>query len=181
MTKRKYSYEFTKYRQYKCCECGRTIHEPVPHICNGQYRKHNLEFHNKIMEREERIKELAKKMYNALNECNDLTSADIALAITCFVGAIDNLANKKYNIHSGLFTRYVYDMIGSVNKFSSYKLAWRPSTEHPQMDEEVIALVGEYNQIYFAHIVDKRFCVDYNGWNIPDVRWWIPCPKIEED
>ena len=119
MTKRKYSYEFTKYRQYKCCECGRTIHEPVPHICNGQYRKHNLEFHNKIMEREERIKELAKKMYNALNECNDLTSADIALAITCFVGAIDNLANKKYNIHSGLFTRYVYDMIGSVNKFSS--------------------------------------------------------------
>ena len=58
---------------------------------------------------------------------------------------------------------------------------WRPSTEHPQMDEEVIALVGEYNQIYFAHIVDKRFCVDYDGWNIPDVRWWIPCPKIEED
>ena len=58
---------------------------------------------------------------------------------------------------------------------------WRPSTEHPQMDEEVIALVGEYNQIYFAHIVDKRFCVDYDGWNIPDVRWWIPCPKIEGD
>ncbi len=58
---------------------------------------------------------------------------------------------------------------------------WRPSTEHPQMDEEVIALVGEYNQIYFAHIVDKRFCVDYDGWNIPDVRWWIPCPKIEEE
>ena len=58
---------------------------------------------------------------------------------------------------------------------------WRPSTEHPQMDEEVIALVGEYNQIYFAHIVDKRFCVDYDGWNIPNVKCWIPCPKIEED
>lgn len=58
---------------------------------------------------------------------------------------------------------------------------WRPSTEHPQMDEEVIALVGEYNQIYFAHIVDKRFCVDYDGWNIPNVKCWIPCPKIEEE
>ena len=64
---------------------------------------------------------------------------------------------------------------------SSVNNAWRPSTEHPLVDEEVIALVGEYNAIYFAHIVDKRFCVDYDGWNIPDVRWWIPCPKIEED
>ena len=44
MTKRKYCYEFTEHRQYKGCECGRTIHEPVPHHCNGQYRKHNLDF-----------------------------------------------------------------------------------------------------------------------------------------
>lgn len=44
MTKRKYSYEFTKYLQYKCCECGRTMQEPTPHICNGQYRKYNLEW-----------------------------------------------------------------------------------------------------------------------------------------
>ena len=66
-------------------------------------------------------------------------------------------------------------------KWSEEHPYWRPSTEHPQMDEEVIALVGEYNKIYFAHIVDKRLCVDYDGWNIPDVRWWIPCPKIEED
>lgn len=44
MTKKKYCYEFTEYRQYKCCLCGRTMHEPTPHICNGQYRKHNLIF-----------------------------------------------------------------------------------------------------------------------------------------
>ena len=76
-----------------------------------------------------------------------------------------------------------YDDIAFLDgvKWADEHPYWRPSTEHPQMDEEVIALVGEYNQIYFAHIVDKRFCVDYDGWNIPDVRWWIPCPKIDEE
>ena len=44
MSKIKYCYEFTEYRQYKCCECGRTMHEPTPHLCNGQYRKHKLNF-----------------------------------------------------------------------------------------------------------------------------------------
>ena len=77
--------------------------------------------------------------------------------------------------------REITRTVGNVLKWADEHAYWRPSTEHPQMDEEVIALVGEYNQIYFAHIVDKRFCVDYDGWNIPDVRWWIPCPKIEED
>ena len=65
---------------------------------------------------------------------------------------------------------------------SSVNNAWRPSTEHPLLvDEEVIALVGENKMISFAHIVDKNRCVDYDGWNIPDVKCWIPCPKIEED
>ena len=44
MTKKKYCYEFTEYRQYKCSECGRTMHKPTPHFCNGQYRKHKLNF-----------------------------------------------------------------------------------------------------------------------------------------
>ena len=50
MTKRKYHYEFSEYRQYKCCECGRTMHEPTPHYCNGQYRKYKLNFINKDFE-----------------------------------------------------------------------------------------------------------------------------------
>lgn len=70
---------------------------------------------------------------------------------------------------------------GDVYKVSSEKSAWRPSTEHPAIDEEVIALVGENKMISFAHIVDKNKAIDYDGWNIPDVRCWIPCPKIEED
>lgn len=70
---------------------------------------------------------------------------------------------------------------GEEYKVSSDKPAWRLSTEHPQVDEEVIVLIGEYNQIGFAHIVDKDICVDFDGWNIPDVKCWIPCPKIEKD
>lgn len=69
MTKRKYSYEFSEYRQYKCCRCGRTMHEPTPHICNGQYCKHNLEFWKKIMESEIIIqKENILKAYNQASE-----------------------------------------------------------------------------------------------------------------
>ena len=69
MTKRKYSYEFSEYRQYKCCRCGRTMHEPTPHICNGQYSKYNLEFWKKVMENEISIKkEDILKEYNQASE-----------------------------------------------------------------------------------------------------------------
>ena len=44
MTKKKYCYELSEYRQYKCCECGRTMHEPASRYCNGQYRKYKLNF-----------------------------------------------------------------------------------------------------------------------------------------
>lgn len=70
---------------------------------------------------------------------------------------------------------------GEEYKVSSDKPEWIPSTEHPQVDDEVIALVGENKMISFAHIVDRNKAIDYDGWNIPDVRCWIPCPKIEED
>ena len=44
MTKRKYCYDFSEHRQYKCCECGWTMNKPIPHYCNGQYRKRKLNF-----------------------------------------------------------------------------------------------------------------------------------------
>ena len=133
------------------------------------------------MEREERIKELAMRITNALLECDDYTCEDMARAIAYLVGVVDRLSEKANNTKSGTFAKYVHDMIGDVYKVSSDKPAWRPSTEHPAIDEEVIALVGENKMISFAHIVDKDRCFDYDGWNIPDVRWWIPCPKMEED
>lgn len=136
---------------------------------------------DKYMEREERIKELARRITNALLACDDFTYEDMACSIAYLVGVLDRLSEKANNTKSGTFAEYVFDMIGSVYKVSSDKTTWIPSTEHPQVDEEVIVLIGEYNQIGFAHIVDKDKAIDYDGWNIPEVKCWIPCPKIDED
>ena len=133
------------------------------------------------MEREERTKELARRITNVLLECDDFTYEDMACSIAYLVGVLDRLSEKANKTKSGTFAEYVFDMIGSVYKVSSDKQEWRPSTEHPLIDEEVIVLIGEYNKISFAHIVDKNKAIDYDGWNIPDVKCWIPCPKIEED
>ena len=55
----------------------------------------------------------------------------------------------------------------------------------PKQDEEVIVLVDELNtapcyKIAFGHIVDKTICKDYNGWNIPNVVYWIPMPSLPQ-
>ena len=128
----------------------------------------------------ERINELAWKITNTLIDCDDFTYEDMACSIAYLVGVIDRLSEKANNTKSCTFAKYVFDMIGSVYKVSSDKPAWRQSTEHPLVDEEVIALVGDYNKISFAHIVDKDKAIDYDGWNIPNVKCWIPCHKIEE-
>ena len=132
------------------------------------------------MKREERTKELARRITNALLQCDDFTYEDMACSIAYLVGVLDRLSEKANNTKSGTFAKYVFDMIGYVYKVSDNH-AWRPSTEHPAIDEEVIALVGEYNKISFAHIVDKDKAIDYDGWNIPEVKCWIPCPQKEED
>ena len=56
----------------------------------------------------------------------------------------------------------------------------------PKQDEEVIALCDDLNidplyKISFAHIVDKTMCQDYNGWNIPNVVYWFPMPKVPKE
>lgn len=61
---------------------------------------------------------------------------------------------------------------------------WRSVDERlPKMDEEVIVLSDELGtaliyKISFGHIVDVNRCIDYNGWNVPGVKYWIPCPEI---
>ena len=56
----------------------------------------------------------------------------------------------------------------------------------PKQDEEVIVLCNELNtapcyKIAFGHIVDKTICKDYNGWNIPNVVYWFPMPKLPKE
>ena len=126
------------------------------------------------MKREERIKELARRITNALLACDDFTHGDMACSIAYLVGVVDRLSEKANKTKSGAFSKMVYDMIGEVCNASSDKQEWRPSTEHPAIDEEVIALVGENKMISFAHIVDKDKAIDYDGWNIPEVKCWIP-------
>ena len=69
-------------------------------------------------------------------------------------------------------------------------LGWHSVDEClPKIDEEVIVLVDNIhgkvvegaNYICFGHIVDKNIAVDYNGWNIPGVKFWMPCPKIPNE
>lgn len=133
------------------------------------------------MKIEERIKEIAIRISNSLFEIGDISYGDMACAITYLASVMDRIIEEEDNTKSGAFSKMVCDMIGEVCNASSAKTAWIPSTEHPQVDEEVIALVGENKMISFAHIVDKKRCFDYDGWNIPEVKCWIPFPKIEED
>ena len=56
----------------------------------------------------------------------------------------------------------------------------------PPVDEEVIVLADRLNLgalfvISFGHIVDRVHCSDYNGWNIPGVKYWMPMPKIPKE
>lgn len=69
-------------------------------------------------------------------------------------------------------------------------LGWHPSTEHPPVDEEVIVLTdiitkgglnAGFGKIAFGHIVDKDIAIDYDGWNIPGVRYWMPMPEIPKE
>ena len=68
-------------------------------------------------------------------------------------------------------------------------LGWHSVDESlPPVDEEVIVLLAEWNNvrveplyhIAFGHIVDKDYCIDYDGWNIPGVKYWMPMPKLNE-
>ena len=62
-----------------------------------------------------------------------------------------------------------------------YKSDWVSVEEGlPPVDKEVIVLTTGM-AIYFGHIVDKRIAKDYNGWNIPNVEYWLPFvdPKDE--
>ena len=43
----------------------------------------------------------------------------------------------------------------------------------PPVDKEAIVLTKD-GEICFGHIVDKKIAKSYNGWNIPDVEYWLP-------
>ncbi len=49
----------------------------------------------------------------------------------------------------------------------------------PPVNKEVIVM-DAVGRIAFGHQVDKRYCKDYDGWNLPGVLFWMPCGFTEE-
>lgn len=43
----------------------------------------------------------------------------------------------------------------------------------PPVDKDAVVLTTG-GEICFGHIVDKKIAKDYNGWNIPNVEYWLP-------
>ena len=100
----------------------------------------------------------------------------------------DEFAQREYMCDS-----YERDAL-SKGYYWGYKdaekdLSWHPSTEHPPVDEEVIVLTdiitkgglnAGFGKIAFGHIVDKDIAIDYDGWNIDGVRYWMPMPEPPE-
>lgn len=66
-------------------------------------------------------------------------------------------------------------------------LGWHSVDESlPPMDEEVIVLTDEFGnapvyEIAVGHTVDKNKVTDFDGWNIPGVKFWMPMPEIPKE
>ena len=66
-------------------------------------------------------------------------------------------------------------------------LGWHSVDESlPPVDEEVIVLTDEFGnapvyKIAVGHTVDKNKVTDFDGWNIPGVRFWMPMPEIPKE
>lgn len=52
--------------------------------------------------------------------------------------------------------------------------------ELPPQGEEVMVFTSD-EALYFGHIVDKKIAKDYNGWNIPNVEYWLPFINPKKD
>lgn len=65
---------------------------------------------------------------------------------------------------------------------------WISVEDHlPEQNKKVIVICEKldtppFYKISLGHIVDKTICKDnYNGWDIPNVVYWTPMPKLPEE
>ena len=105
----------------------------------------------------------------------------------CFIEPWVDEVNKDCDFDS---THYQYRIKPTYRPFKNAYEGWqeiqKPNTpwksvndELPPVDEEVIAL-DETGRITFAHIVDKAIAIDYEGWNIPCIAFWMPYTPSRE-
>lgn len=70
--------------------------------------------------------------------------------------------------------KYIYIAHEIEPKPNEYYHKWISVKDSlPPVDEEVMVFTSE-ETLYFGHIVDKKIAKDYNGWNIPNVEYWLP-------
>lgn len=55
----------------------------------------------------------------------------------------------------------------------------KASKKRPPIGMDVIAL-DTANRISFAHIVNEKKAISYDGWNIPNVVFWQYCNYTDE-
>lgn len=97
------------------------------------------------------------------------------------------LPSERIDKNNVIFIKAQNSFINGA-KWSDYNhaLSWISVEDSlPQQDEEVIVLCDKLNvspmyEIAFAHIVNKDICKDFNGWNIPGVKYWFPMPTIQK-
>lgn len=121
-----------------------------------------------------KVEELAKQLYPdpKLEDYDD---------ILVYRADRDNAYVGRWNV------RFAYEQ-------AEKDLGWHSIEESlPEIDEEVIVLTDELGvapmyKIALGHIVDRRYAMDYNGWNVRGVRFWryalleqVTPPRSEEE
>lgn len=134
-------------------------------------------------------------------------NTEMQVRISARLGVLKNLAREKGD--SALVEKIEEELEWLCSLFDSEQaekdLGWHSVDEClPEIDEEVIALTNQMNgktldtarRICYAHRPDPKGwdgrsldtgevkhydVVTYNGWNVPGVRYWMPCPKIPEE
>ena len=141
MTKRKYCYEYTDYRQYKCCECGRTMHEPAPHICNGQYRKYKIKFVKCKKDRIFELDMLKSKDIQAVSDSwrisvNGVELGDACITDTSSISAEPTMPPQPINIS------FSVDM--DKEKFDEFASAFRLYDESIKLRRAINGIIHAY-------------------------------------
>ena len=85
---------------------------------------------------------------------------------------------------------YDSDQVDALDKMTSNMQEREPKQVSPEwisvkdrlppIGEEVMVFTSD-EALYFGHIVDKKIAKDYNGWNIPNVEYWLPFVNPKED
>ena len=117
---------------------------------------------------------------------------EIKQAAEAYASQMCNLCLDEYCLKMGLTCPNIHESVIAFTDGSEW------ADEHPnrwisvedrlpEQNKKVIVIcekldTAPFYKISLGHIVDKTICKDnYNGWNIPNVVYWTPMPKLPEE